>query len=64
MKQYTQLTQEQRYQIYILMKACHTQTEIAVLLGVRLFKTLCQFNVKHPGTDPVGPQNESPVARA
>lgn len=34
MRQYTQLTQEQRYQIYVLMKANHTQTEIADLIGV------------------------------
>ena len=34
MRGYTQLTQEQRYQIYILMKAGHTQTEIADLLHV------------------------------
>ncbi len=34
MRGYTQLTQEQRYQIYILMKAGYTQTEIANLLGI------------------------------
>lgn len=34
MRHYTQLTQDQRYQIYILMKAGFTQTEIADLLGV------------------------------
>lgn len=34
MKSYTQLTQELRYQIYILMKANHNQSEIAELLGV------------------------------
>jgi IS30 family transposase len=34
MKGYTQLTQELRYQIYVLMKANHSQTEIAGLLGV------------------------------
>ena len=33
MKSYTQLTQEQRYQIYVLMKAGHTQIEIADLIG-------------------------------
>ena len=31
---YTQLTQEQRYQIYALLKMDHTQTEIAILHGV------------------------------
>jgi IS30 family transposase len=31
---YTQLTQEQRYQIYVLKKTGHTQTEIAQCLGV------------------------------
>lgn len=30
---YTQLTQEERYQIYALMKAGHNQTEIAMVLG-------------------------------
>jgi len=34
MRTYTQLTQQQRYQIYILMKADHTQTEAAELIGV------------------------------
>mgnify|MGYP000685824955 CR=1 FL=1 len=34
MRGYTQLTQEQRYQISILMKAEHKQTEIANLLGI------------------------------
>jgi IS30 family transposase len=31
---YTQLTREQRYQIYALMKANHTQTEIAAIIKV------------------------------
>lgn len=34
MRGYTQLVHEQRYQIYALMKADHTQTEIAEILGV------------------------------
>jgi len=34
MRVYTQLTQEQRYQIYALMKAGHSQTEIAEIVGV------------------------------
>ncbi|MCK4623494.1 MAG: helix-turn-helix domain-containing protein [Desulfuromonadales bacterium] len=34
MRVYTQLTQEQRYQIYALMKAHHRQAEIAVIVGV------------------------------
>ncbi len=34
MRTYTQLTQEQRYQIYALMKAEHNQTEIARLINV------------------------------
>jgi IS30 family transposase len=33
MSTYTQLTQEERYQIYALMKAGHTQTDIAKVLG-------------------------------
>jgi IS30 family transposase len=31
---YTQLTQEQRYQIYALLKMDHTQIEIAKVIGV------------------------------
>lgn len=31
---YTQLTREQRYQIYALKKAGHTQTEMAAIIGV------------------------------
>ncbi len=31
---YTQLTQAQRYQIYTLLKMEHSQTEIAIVLGV------------------------------
>ena len=34
MRHYTQLTEHQRYQICALMKAGHTQTEIAALIGV------------------------------
>ncbi len=33
MKQYTQLPQEERYQIYALNKAEHNQTEIAMILS-------------------------------
>ncbi|VAW81477.1 hypothetical protein MNBD_GAMMA12-2227 [hydrothermal vent metagenome] len=34
MRGYTQLTREQRYQIYALMKAEHNQVAIATILGV------------------------------
>jgi len=34
MKIYTQLTSEQRYQIYALLKKNHTQTDIAQIIGV------------------------------
>jgi len=34
MRIYTQLTREQRYQIYALLKAGHNQTEIALLISV------------------------------
>lgn len=34
MRHYTQLTREQRYQIYALKKAGHSQSQIAELLGV------------------------------
>ena len=30
---YTQLTREQRYQIYVLLKAGHQQTQIAIIIG-------------------------------
>ena len=30
---HTQLTREQRYQIYALQKACHSQTEMAAIVG-------------------------------
>jgi IS30 family transposase len=33
MSTYTQLTQEERYQIHALMKAGYSQTEIASMLG-------------------------------
>lgn len=33
MRGYTQLTEEERCQIYALMKAGHSQSEIATLLG-------------------------------
>ncbi|MEJ2033851.1 MAG: IS30 family transposase [Deltaproteobacteria bacterium] len=41
MSGYTQLTQEERYQIQALMKANHSQTEIAKLLG-RHKATICR----------------------
>jgi len=34
MENYTQLTSEQRYQIYALLKKNHTQTDIAGIVGV------------------------------
>jgi IS30 family transposase len=34
MRTYTQLTREQRYQIYALLKMGHDQTEIAGVIGV------------------------------
>ncbi len=34
MRTYTQLTQEQRYQIYALLKMGHLQVEIAGVIGV------------------------------
>lgn len=41
MKQYTQLTQEQRYQIKALLKMEHTQTAIAIVLDVHR-STICR----------------------
>jgi len=34
MQHYTQLTSEQRYQIYALLKKEHSQSEIAQVVGV------------------------------
>jgi len=36
MRTYTQLTQEQRYQIYAFLKMGHNRTEIAGVTGVHL----------------------------
>jgi IS30 family transposase len=38
---YTQLTQEQRYQIYALLKMDHSQTEIAEVIEVHK-STICR----------------------
>ena len=38
---YTQLTQEQRYQIYALLKIGHNRTEIAIVLGSHK-STICR----------------------
>ena len=35
MRTYTQLTREQRYQLYALLKMGHSQTEIAKVIGFR-----------------------------
>jgi len=37
MKAYTQLTREERYQIYALKQADHNQSEIAVVIGRHRF---------------------------
>ena len=41
MRCYTQLTREQRFQIYALMKAVHNQSEIAMLVGCNK-STICR----------------------
>ena len=48
MENYTQLTSEQRYQIYALLKADKTQTEIAVIVGVHK-STLCRELARNSG---------------
>lgn len=45
MKHYTPLTQEQRYQIYTLMKAGLNQTEIANIVGVH--KSTISHELRH-----------------
>lgn len=44
---YTQLTREQRYQIYALKKAGHTQTETAAILGVHKSSISREVRRKH-----------------
>jgi len=41
MQHYTQLTSEQRYQIYALLKKIHTQPEIPEVVGVHN-STICR----------------------
>ncbi len=45
---YTQLTQEQRYQIYALLKADHTQKEISDIIGVNK-STICRELKRNQG---------------
>ena len=43
MKHYTQLTQEQRYQIYALKKAGLNQTETTMIIGVNKGTLSCEL---------------------
>lgn len=61
MKQYTQLTQEERYQIYILKKAGFTQREIADLLG-RDKSTICRELQRNTGGRGYRPQQAQRLA--
>lgn len=54
MRTYTQLAQEQRYQVYALLKMGHSQTEIATVIGVHK-ATICRElrrNRSHRGYRP------------
>lgn len=55
MRVYTQLTQEQRYQIHALMKAEHSQTEIAKIVGVHK-STICREVCRNQGLRGYRPQ--------
>jgi len=44
MKRYCQLTLEQRYGIYTLLKTGHNQSEIASLIGVHKSTISCEIN--------------------
>ena len=55
MKYYTQLTQEQRYQIYALMKAGLNQTQTAVIVGVDK-STVCRELQRNTGRRGYRPQ--------
>lgn len=54
---YTQLTQEQRYQIYALLKIGHNGTEIASVLGSHksTISRELRRNCGHEGIDPNRP---------
>lgn len=55
MSHYTQLTQEQRYQIYALLKMNHTQTEIAKVISVNK-STISRELCRNRGASWVSPQ--------
>ena len=48
---YTQLTQEERYQIYALKKAGHIQAEIAEIVGCDAV-TQGLYSAQRPGVHP------------
>jgi transposase, IS30 family len=60
---YTQLTREQRYQIYALKKAAHNRTEIAALLGVHK-STISRELSRNCGQRGYRPRQAQELARA
>jgi len=60
---YTQLTQEQRYQIYALLKMAHSQTEIAEVLDVHP-STISRELKRNRGQRGYRPQQANKYARA
>lgn len=61
MQVYTQLTSEQRYQIYALLKKNHTQTEIAQVLGVHK-STICREIKRNTGARGYRPKQAHDLA--
>jgi IS30 family transposase len=58
---YKQLTQEQRYQIYALLKTAHSQSEIAEVIGVHR-STICRELKRNRGTRGYRPQQAHRMA--
>lgn len=58
---YKQLTQEQRYQIYALLKTAHSQSEIAEVIGVHR-STICRELKRNHGTRGYRPQQAHRMA--
>jgi transposase, IS30 family len=59
---YTQLTREQRYQIYALMKAAHNQSQIAAIIGCHK-STICRELRRNRGAHGYYPNQAQQQAR-
>lgn len=62
MRNYTQLTREQRYQIYVLLKAGHNQTDIARFIKVHK-STICRELRRNRGMKGYRPKQAHQFAR-